>query len=393
LIERKLRIMMLAPTPYFTECGCHVRIYEEARALIRRGHDVRIATYHLGRDMPGIPTWRIPRMPWAGKLSADPSWHKPYLDILLYNRALKLARAFRPHLIHAHLHEGAWIGGRLKKQLRIPLLFDYQGSLTGKMTEHGLLKQGSFLHRYFSRLEQRINSGAADFIITSSGPEARDLIDRWSVAEDKVAPLLDGVDTALFRPYSRDEVRAKLRIPLDMPLVVFLGSLNRSQDIAMLLSAIVQLKSKGFPIRFLIMGFPEEEHRNKAIELGIDRMITFTGRIDYAKAPFYLSAGDLAVSAKLSLTESNGKLLNYMACGLPTVAFDTPVNRELLGDAGVYAEYGDASDLAAKLDLLTHSKDERDRLRLLALERIGQRHSWDIRGKELDEIYRLKLRR
>lgn len=29
-----------------------------------------------------------------------------------------------------------------------------------------------------------------------------------------------------------------------------------------------------------------------------------------------------------------------MAVGLPIVCFDTPVNREILGDTGVYAEFG-----------------------------------------------------
>jgi len=393
LIERKLRVMMLAPTTYFSDCGCHVRIYEEARALVRRGHNVRIVTYHPGRDMPGIPTLRIPRIPWCGKLSTGPSWHKPYLDILMYYRALKLARAFRPHLIHAHLHEGALIGGRLKKRLGIPLVFDCHGSLAGEMTDHGFVREGSFLQRFFLRRERRINCGSADFIITRSGPVAQDLIDRWGVAGNMVEPLIDGVDTTLFRPYDRDEVRTRLRLPLDIPLVVYLGMLSRNQGIDTLLATIVQLKSKGSPIRFLIVGFPEEEYRNKAIELGIDRVIIFTGRIDYNKTPFYLCAGDIAVSPKVSLIESNSTLLNYMACGLPTVAFDMPVNRELLGDAGVYAKYDDAGDLATKLALLMEHKEERDRLSRLGREQAEQRHSWDSRGKVLDEIYRKKLRR
>ena len=63
-------------------------------------------------------------------------------------------------------------------------------------------------------------------------------------------------------------------------------------------------------------------------------MIHFTGKVDYAHAPLMLSAADIAVTPKLSPTEANGKIFNYMACGLPVVAFDTPVNREVLGDTG-----------------------------------------------------------
>jgi glycosyltransferase involved in cell wall biosynthesis len=385
--------MMVAPTPYFTDCGRHVRIYEEARALMRRGHTVQIVTRHLGRDMAGVSTCRTPRISWLGDGSLAPSWPGFCLDLLLYNRAVKLARSFRPHLIHAHLHEGAWIGARLKKRLGVPLLFDCQGSMSGEMVDHGFVREGSLLHRFFLKQEGRINHGLADFIVTRSTPMARDLVERWGVSRERVRPLPDGVDTALFRPHQRDEVRARLRLPATVPLVVYLGMLDRNQGIDTLLSAIVQLKAKGSPMRFLIMGFPEEEYRRRAGELGIERMIVFTGRIDYTKAPLYLSAGDCAVSSTCSPMQPNAKLLAYMACGLPTVAFDTPVNRELLGDAGVYAQYDDAADLAARLAGLMKDSDERARLGLMARERAVQRHSWDVRGEALDEIYRLRLRR
>jgi glycosyltransferase involved in cell wall biosynthesis len=62
-----------------------------------------------------------------------------------------------------------------------------------------------------------------------------------------------------------------------------------------------------------------------------------------------LSLGAVAVSAKASLTESNGKLLNYMECGLPVVATDTPVNHELLGGDGVFVPVGDVDALAASI--------------------------------------------
>jgi glycosyltransferase involved in cell wall biosynthesis len=57
----------------------------------------------------------------------------------------------------------------------------------------------------------------------------------------------------------------------------------------------------------------------------------------------------VAAAPKLSLTESSGKLLNYMAVALPTVAYDTPVAREYLGSDGFFAACGDVEGLAAQL--------------------------------------------
>lgn len=385
------RILMLAPTPYFADRGCHVRIYEEARTLVELGHDVRIVTYHIGRDMPGVPTCRIPRVPWYGKLAAGPSWHKPYLDLLLFFRALGVARHFRPDIIHAHLHEGALIGALLKPLLRIPLLFDYQGSMTAESLDHGFMKRGGVLHRLFSGIERFIDH-RADFIVTSATEGAEALRREWGVPAERVAPLTDGVDTDRFAPGSRDEARRALGLPVDRPVAVFLGLLNRYQGIDLLLEAVRRVRDAGHPLHFLIMGFPEEEYRRRAAAEGVAESITFTGRVDYAEVPRLLAAGDVALSPKVSLTEANGKLLNYMACGLPAVVFETPVNREILGDTGVYARYGDSADFADKLMELVNDPSRLVSLGRAVRERAVLEHSLQARGRELARIYSGLLR-
>ena len=47
-----LNILVVAPTPFFSDRGTHIRILEEALALEKRGHHLTIATYHIGQDLP-----------------------------------------------------------------------------------------------------------------------------------------------------------------------------------------------------------------------------------------------------------------------------------------------------------------------------------------------------
>ena len=377
---------MLAPTPYFADRGCHVRIYEEAKALIAQGCDVHIVTYHIGRDMPGIPTDRILHVPWYQRLTAGPSWQKLFLDILLFKKAWTLSRTFRPHLIHAHLHEGAFIGMLLKPFLCIPLVFDFQGSLTAECRDHGFFRRGSFLDRLFVSVERLINR-AADAIITSSTAGASQLVQVWNVSSLKVHAVIDGVDADNFHPYPRKEARRRLGISDEVPLVVYLGVLSTYQGIDILLRTVEILRAQEKRVRFLIMGYPDDQYRVKVAELGLDGMVTFTGRIDYAEAAVCLSAGDLAISPKLSRTEANGKLFNYMACALPTLVFDTPVNREILGDAGVYASYDDADDLARQIVELMTDAARRARLSVMVRDKAVHEHSWTTRGAVIMNIY------
>ena len=386
MAEAPVRVLVLAPTPFFADRGCHVRILEEARAVGPCGAELRLVTYHIGRDVPDFPIDRIASVPWYGKLEAGPSWHKPYLDLLLLFKALKVARSFKPQLIHAHIHEGAFIGALLKKVLRVPLLFDCQGSLTAEITDHGFVRPGSLLQRLFARLERWINL-SSDFIIASAGPTVEILV-RDGVPRERIRPLMDGVDTEVFSPQPKEAIRARLGLPTDRPVVAYLGVLNSYQGVDLLLEAAALLKGQGAKLHFLIMGFPEEKYREKAENLGLSGMVTFTGRIPYAEAPLYLSAGDLAVSPKISLTEANGKLFNYIACGLPTVVFETPVNREILGDAALYANFGDVKELAGAIGRLAGDRELRDKLGRLGRERAVSEHSWEARGRELAGIYR-----
>ena len=55
---------MVAPTSFFLDYGCHVRILEEVRALQKLGHQVTVITYYLGRDLPDLEIVRTRPTPW-----------------------------------------------------------------------------------------------------------------------------------------------------------------------------------------------------------------------------------------------------------------------------------------------------------------------------------------
>lgn len=379
------RILVIAPTPFFADRGAHVRIFEETRALQELGNKVAICTYHLGRDLPGLEIHRTINVPWYGKLEAGPSLHKLYLDLFLLFKSLSVAQRFKPHLIHAHLHEGVVIGYLLRRLLALPLLGDFQGSLTGELRAHGFLKENRHLYSFLHRAEETIDS-LADIAVASSSRVVDELREKFGVKEVVVA--LDGVDTEEFRPgLPYDDL--PLKIPTGRKTVVYLGLLTEYQGLDCLLETIPLVLEEFQKAHFLIMGYPNvERYRSKAEDLGVAESVTFTGRIDYRLAPRYLALGDVAVSPKLAETESNGKLCNYMASGLATIAFDTPVNREILGQWGVYARLGDPASLAKALLKALNDKAWAKELGTRLRERAVKRFSWDNTARTLMECYR-----
>jgi glycosyltransferase involved in cell wall biosynthesis len=174
--------------------------------------------------------------------------------------------------------------------------------------------------------------------------------------------------------------------------VVYLGLLAEYQGISHLLEAARHVLAVEPDVHFLLLGYPgQERYRARAEALGIAARVRLPGRVPYEQAPDYLALGDVAVAPKLSATEGNGKVLNYMAMALPVVAFATPVNRELLGDLGLYAPPAAAAALADRL-LEVLRAPAAARARGLALRaRAAHLFSWEASAARLEQVYRRVL--
>lgn len=391
-----MRVLMVAPTSFFLDYGCHVRILEEARVLQKHGHRVTLVTYYLGRDLPDLEIIRTRPTPWRADYEVGSSLHKIAFDIFLGWTGLTTVLRRRFDIVHGHLHEGALIGYFLSRLLRVPLVADFQGSLTGEMVDHHFLDPEGRWYRWARLLERRI-SLLPDVIVTSTQQTAYRL-EKGLGPGARVYPLPDCVNLDFFRPdvLPADAVaarRAALGIPAGRLLVVYLGLLADYQGTPHLLRAARILKQCHANVHFLIMGFPGVAHyRRMAQELGVADRVTFTGKVRYEEAPAHLALGEIAIAPKLSATEGAGKILNYMAMSLPTVTFDTPVSREYLGMLGVYAKRtGDPVSLADAILSLAQAPEWRRELGEKLRRRAARHFSWERAGRHLLNIYRIAL--
>lgn len=392
LATSSLRILAVAPTSFFADYGCHVRILKQLRVLQRSGHRIHLCTYHSGADVPGLTIQRTWPLPWRHKLEIGSSLHKIPYDFLLGSLVLRQALRLRPHLIHAYLHEGTLLALPSSRLLKIPTLFDFQGSLTGEMIDHHFLRSGSWAHRSLRWLERNINHWPA--VITVSSHHTADLLKSDSrIAPSRIHVVCDAVDSTVFRPgllspNERTALLERLGIRPDRRVVVYLGLLAEYQGISPLLEAVSYLHAWRPDVHFLIMGYPRvNEYRELARHLGAADAVTLPGRVPYDQAPSYLALGEVAVAPKLSTTEGIGKLPNYMAMALPTVAFDTPVSREYLGPAGCYAPPGNAQALAEQVEALLADRDAGRARGLKLRERALQFYSWETVQEQLRVAY------
>ena len=385
--QQPLRVLVIAPTPFFGDRGCHVRIYEEIRALEALGVESVVVTYPTGQDLPDVRTaraWAIPGIK-AGPLGFSPG--RPILDLAVLLAAHREVQRFRPHLMHAHLHEGIAIGVVLRAWHRLPLVADLQGSLTAEMVDQGVIGSDGVIARLMGAVERWLVR-RPDRTLTSSSYGVP-LLTAQGVDRRSVTSLPDGVDLEAFRHEPADAALVERLGLVGKRTVVFLGVLTDYQGVDLLLDIAAITTRTNPDVHFLVLGYPNEErYRAEAKARGLDAVMSFPGRVPYADAAQWLNVGEVAVSPKRSVTEANGKLLNYMACGLPVVASDSPVNRELLGESGVYAPIDDAEAFADRLSELLADPERAGEIGAALRARAEAEFAWPSLAKRLEGAYR-----
>jgi glycosyltransferase involved in cell wall biosynthesis len=342
-----MKILMIAPTPFFSDRGCHIRVLNSYLDLKSKGHKITLITYPTGRNLLKINPIRVSKIPGYSKTSPGFSFYKPFLDLLMFSKAKKEMKSKDYDLIYAHLHEGALIGYFLKKKFNKKLIFDSQGSLVGELEAGGQLKKNSIFSKFIGKIERFITKQPDEIITSTEG--LRNFILNDLKIKKSIKVVKDFPNKSIFNSKVKP---AKLSLPKNKKIIVYLGGLQKYKGIDHLLEAIPQINQKA---HFLIMGYPLDYVSSKVKELNIADRVTLTGKISYEKAPMYLKLGDIAVSPKtLESGEANAKIYNYLAMDLPVVCFDMPETREIKKEFPkskiFFAKHKDVKDLAKKVD-------------------------------------------
>jgi glycosyltransferase involved in cell wall biosynthesis len=134
-------------------------------------------------------------------------------------------------------------------------------------------------------------------------------------------------------------------------------------------------------------GESREPAERLAAQLGIGGWVSFPGWADQEAAFTYLSTADLGLEPNLEEIVSPVKGMEYMAFGLPFVAFDLAETRALAGGAAVYAPPGDVPRFAALIDELLGDPGRRRELGRAGRRLIEERLAWDRQEQAYLGVY------
>lgn len=382
-------VLHIAPTPFFSDRGCHIRIEGIVNCLEQLGYSNIVCTYHHGRNVKNINTKRIKTIKQYTKTEAGPSAYKLWADWRLLWLCVKEFRANQPIVIHAHLHEGVLIGTALRTLFfwkKIILIGDLQGSLTGELDAHGMFKKLPFLAWPFKAIEWILMRCATKLVCSSS--HALEKIEaEFGLKQNSISLVQDGatVPQAIDQK-QQSELIKKYSLPKNSTLAVYSGALLEAKGLNEL-QQLIELTQDTPELHFLIIGYPTENLEQFLAENDLQSRCSLTGRVPFEQLPQLLQLADVAIDPKNSdAGEGSGKILNYIAAGLPVLAFNHTNNREFLPANTELAD--DTGQMAKQLIELCQNKSQRQQISQRNFKHFQQHYSWDKATSQLDTVYK-----
>jgi len=330
-----MRILMIAPEPFFEPRGTPFSEFHRIRALTALGHQVDLVTYPFGEDvsMPGLRVIRSLRPPFVKRVKIGPSAAKFPLDALLALTSFRVGLTGKYDAVHSH-EEGGVIGVILSWLLRVPHLYDMHSSLPQQLTNFAFT--GSSIARGIVRWFEKLMINQSRVVIVIC-----------PALEDTVRATAPGANVVLIEnaPGSAEEqatpeqaaaVRAKHGVAPGTPLVLYTGTFEAYQGLDLLFASMAQVIAARPDARLLMAGGkPDqvEKARAQAATAGIGAATIFAGERPASEIPAYLLACDALVSPRSRGTNTPLKIYQYLRSGKPIVATRLMTHTQVLSDS------------------------------------------------------------
>jgi glycosyltransferase involved in cell wall biosynthesis len=203
-----------------------------------------------------------------------------------------------------------------------------------------------------------------------------------------------GVDPAKLRRLDANELRN--RLGLTRPTVGYLGRLVEEKGIATLLDAVASGEAD-FQVLIVGDGPEKEALRQRAEDLRIANRVVWVDSVGSDQVSRYLSCMDALVLPSLTRPhwkEQLGRvLIEAMACQVAVVGSNSGAIPEVIGDAGLVFEEGDATGLRAALDRILFDDALRNELVWRGRRRAETEFSWTTIAEKIRRSWQQALTR
>ncbi len=317
-----MRVLMLAPEPFFDFRGTPISIYYRSRTLVKLDHEIDIIAYHLGKEinLKNVRIFRVAKIPLFKSVPIGPSLIKILLDVILFFKSLQMLIKNEYDCIHAH-EEAVFIACILKMVFRIPVIYDMHSRIPEQLVNFNFFKNRVAI-KLASIIEKWVIDNS-DIVLTICkflestvkriNPEKR------VVNIENVLPLFH--EHAISKKTIL-KIRKSLGIRNEK-IVMYTGTFAPYQGLDLLFESIPYVIKKFTKVKFVLVGGELEniaKMSSLSKSLGISDYIVFAGKQPLEEIPSFYALADIFVSPREVGTNVPLKIYSYLRAGKPIVA-------------------------------------------------------------------------
>jgi glycosyltransferase involved in cell wall biosynthesis len=333
-----------------TEASCgwggqEIRILEEAKGLIARGHEVTLgcastARIHAEASRYGVPVVDLPIA------------RKNLSGLLALRRHLA---DLRPDVVNTHSSTDTWLAALACATLRHGPPIVRTRHISAPVPKNPASRW--------------LYSGAVRYVVTAGEALRRQLIEEAGVVPERVTSVPTGIDIARFSPGDKRAARVALGLRTDAPIVGIVATLRSWKGHLYLLGAVARLVRSDATLLVIGEGPMRGPIEAKITELRLADRVRLVGQQDNPED--WLRSLDIFCLPSYANEGVPQAILQAMMTGLPIVT--TPVGAILEavsdGETALVVPPRDAAALAAAIDRLMHDPALANRLGRVARER------------------------
>jgi glycosyltransferase involved in cell wall biosynthesis len=263
-------------------------------------------------------------------------------------------------------------------------------------TVHNLIphKEGRGSKEAFGRLYALV-----DGLIAHTQFTADSLKSEFNVPSHKIHVVPIGAIDVMRAPIPMPDARQHLNLPLDAPVILFLGTVREEKGLPFLIKAFPRVL-KAHPNAYLaIVGQPLAISPTQIFaqikEAGIpqERVITRLMFVPDDNLPVYLGAADMTVYPYVKIDQS-GSLMLSLTLGTPAVVTDVGGLAEVVTDGvnGRVVPPCDAARLAAAISELLIDRAKLHQIRNTIHKKTLEEYSWTRIAAKTATVYETVLR-
>jgi D-inositol-3-phosphate glycosyltransferase len=289
-------------------------------------------------------------------------------------------------VLHANYWLSGLVGHRIKHELDVPFVSTFH-TLAKVKAEGGDLEP-----EWRERAEAEI-IGCADAICVSCTEEERQFLRLYGEPAGKIEIIAPGVEHAFFAPGDRAGARNALDLPVECPVLLFVGRIQPLKGPDVAVRALAELKRPDALLLIVggasgLEGGDEMRHVQGLItELGVQGQVRFIEPQPHHILSTYYRAADVVLVP--SRSESFGLVaLEASACGIPVVASGVGGLLTLVdhGDTGFLVPERDPALYARYIGEILDNPDRAAKMGQRGAARARQ-YTWGFAAARLRRVY------